>query len=503
MNDFGSRQPDLPARRTAAARATSSRSRAGSSTHQHADLRRPRAAEADRDSPFRVAALTFETTTPSSRGSIDDIRRDRDEHGHRAGATSRCSIASTRSATRSRRRFLNAGIPCRLAQGRALAEDPVVAYVIAALRVIASPDDDRRGDAFFELRRSRRRCSTKRAREAERDSHDLRARARATWRSELPRATHENATQIRRALPLRNLDALGRQHTTLDAARAGAALAARRQVCARCSRSSHDELSDPAVACRRSCVSPRVSPRAREQRIRSGSPRLGGVEIALKGMLDGVGIPQRVASAAMPPDDAELILPRRRARRSGCRSALFKALQLWRCGDIGVGVPRLHRDRPRDDRQGHRRAPRSSRSPRCACATADRRRVSLAREARAVASTPGAAETHGISRRRGRHGADVRGRLAESSRVLRRRRRRRAQRLRLRLPDPRAAWSRARKRSSSARTTRCRSRASSFATSRKLSDLARAVRDRHRARRIARSTTRARSRTCVLALRRR
>src|SRR5207237_302868 len=38
-------------------------------------------------------------------------------------------------------RFLSAGIPCRLAQGRALADDPIISYVVAALGVIACPDD--------------------------------------------------------------------------------------------------------------------------------------------------------------------------------------------------------------------------------------------------------------------------------------------------------------------------------------------------------------------------
>src|SRR5207249_8566842 len=38
-------------------------------------------------------------------------------------------------------RLLRAGIPCRLARGRSLIEDEVIGYVIAALRVVRTPDD--------------------------------------------------------------------------------------------------------------------------------------------------------------------------------------------------------------------------------------------------------------------------------------------------------------------------------------------------------------------------
>src|SRR3712207_6845988 len=39
------------------------------------------------------------------------------------------------------RSLLGAWVPCRLAHGRALGDDPTVEYVLASMRVIASPDD--------------------------------------------------------------------------------------------------------------------------------------------------------------------------------------------------------------------------------------------------------------------------------------------------------------------------------------------------------------------------
>jgi superfamily I DNA/RNA helicase len=79
---------------------------------------------------------------------IDDIRRDHDEHGHRWGDVA-LLYRKHSIGERLETAFLNAGIPCRLAQGRALSDDPVVAYVLAAVRVISCPDDVVYRDAFL------------------------------------------------------------------------------------------------------------------------------------------------------------------------------------------------------------------------------------------------------------------------------------------------------------------------------------------------------------------
>ena len=77
-----------------------------------------------------------------------DVRADREQHGHGWGDVAllyrKHDIGERLEAA-----FLNAGVPCRLPPGRALAEDPVVAYVIAAVRVIANPDDEVFRDGFF------------------------------------------------------------------------------------------------------------------------------------------------------------------------------------------------------------------------------------------------------------------------------------------------------------------------------------------------------------------
>jgi superfamily I DNA/RNA helicase len=48
-------------------------------------------------------------------------------------------------------RLLRAGIPCRLARGRALIEDAVIGYVVAALRIVRMPEDTAALQAFARI----------------------------------------------------------------------------------------------------------------------------------------------------------------------------------------------------------------------------------------------------------------------------------------------------------------------------------------------------------------
>src|SRR6185503_2680287 len=82
---------------------------------------------------------------------IDDLRTDRLAQDGRLGWGDVALLYRTHkigSALESA--FLNAGIPCCLAQGRALADDKVVAYVLAALRVIANPTDEIHQELFYQ-----------------------------------------------------------------------------------------------------------------------------------------------------------------------------------------------------------------------------------------------------------------------------------------------------------------------------------------------------------------
>ena len=105
----------------------------------------------------------FETDDEEVAWIIDDIVRDRAEHGHDWGDVAllyrKHEIGDALEGA-----FLNAGIPCRLAQGRALSEDPVVGVRARGAARDLEPD----ATPSTATRSSRRcflgRCSTRRAR---------------------------------------------------------------------------------------------------------------------------------------------------------------------------------------------------------------------------------------------------------------------------------------------------------------------------------------------------
>ena len=183
-------KPPLPARRLRA-RAQARRRSTRRSSSDRVD-----AEGGSRVGVSRRDVSTSRPTTKRSRGSSTTSCATAPSTAT-TGATSRCSIASTRSATRLEAAFLNAGIPCRLAQGRALSDDPVVAYVLAALRVISSPTRHVFRDAFFAALLPRPLFDEARA-QADANRHDLR-RQLNHMATRLPRAD-ENGRQIRRAL---------------------------------------------------------------------------------------------------------------------------------------------------------------------------------------------------------------------------------------------------------------------------------------------------------------
>jgi DNA polymerase III epsilon subunit family exonuclease len=96
--------------------------------------------EAVRDTPFPVEAHAFPDETAEAIWILEDVARDRAAHGFAWGDV---ALLYRRHdiGTGLEQRFLEAGVPCRLARGRALADDPVIGQIVASLRVIAAPTD--------------------------------------------------------------------------------------------------------------------------------------------------------------------------------------------------------------------------------------------------------------------------------------------------------------------------------------------------------------------------
>jgi superfamily I DNA/RNA helicase/DNA polymerase III epsilon subunit-like protein len=282
---------------------------------------------AHRESPFAVAVHRFDSEETELAWLVDDIQRDRAEHGHDWGDVAllyrKHEIGDGLEAA-----FLNAGIPCRLAQGRALAEDPIVAYVLAALRVIACPHDTVHRDALFAIILPPTLFDEARAR-AEASGQGLRRRLNDML-TRLPRGDTA-ARQIRRAFFVwRNLTALGRRHTSVP-------MLVQELLSQRVGRSRsvleerHDELTDPSDHPEVVRLAERLRA-AREPGCAVWLPRLGGAEIALRAMLMSLGV-VRIDIGGAPPPNA-LILGPGDTPSLGMALGLFKAAQLIEIGDF-------------------------------------------------------------------------------------------------------------------------------------------------------------------------
>ena len=103
--------------------------------------------EADRDSEHGVVAHAFDHDVAETDWLLADLRRDREvsrlEWGDYALLYRTHAIGQYLET-----RCLEAGIPCRLAQGQSVRDDDLIAFVLASLTVIRSPEDELAIDAF-------------------------------------------------------------------------------------------------------------------------------------------------------------------------------------------------------------------------------------------------------------------------------------------------------------------------------------------------------------------
>jgi superfamily I DNA/RNA helicase len=284
---------------------------------------------ADRRSPFPIVVENFDTDEQESAWVIADIQRDRAEHGHDWGDVAilyrKHEIGEALEAA-----FLNAGVPCRLAQGRALADDPVVAYVIAALRVIARPKDALLRDAFFRVVLPKALFDRARAR-AESKGRSV-GEQLSTWARGKDRKD-EDARRMRRALAdWRNLEALGKSHPTL-AALIQDLLSRRVGVSHSVLEDRHDEISDPESLPDVVSLAARLRA-ARDRAATIWMPRMNGAEIALKGILTSIGFRTVTLGGDEPPPGAECLLGDE-TPSVGIVLGVFKAAQLLEIEHVG------------------------------------------------------------------------------------------------------------------------------------------------------------------------
>ena len=199
--------------------------------------------------------------------------------------------------------------------------------MIAALRVITRPDDDLFRNAFFAAILPRPVYDEARAR-ADAARHSLRHQLNR-MAVDLPPAD-ATRRQVRRALAdWRNLTALGKRHATLGSL-VQELLSRRVGTLRSVLDDRHDEITDPASLPDVIALAARLKA-ARDRRGEIWMPCMGGIEIALKGMLAAIGF-TRVRVAGAPHPDAERIGPDD-TPSVGVALGVFKAAQLIEMAD--------------------------------------------------------------------------------------------------------------------------------------------------------------------------
>lgn len=273
-----------------------------------------------RRSPHEVRALTFADEEGEIAWVIADLLADRTAAG-RAWGDYAVLYRKHRIGHGLEAEFLKARVPCRLAQGRALADDPIVQYVLAALQVIARPTDSLHADRFLQIVLPPTLIGELRA---QAESRGTRLLVEADRRAREATTADVNARKIRRAqYALSNLPALGAQHKTLGAL-IEELLAQRVGPYQSILEERSDEITDPLEQAEALGLAQRIE-RARDEGRPLAFAPMGGVDIPLSGMLQGAGL--RRLTLERPGVPAEVIQPSD-APTLGIALAFFKALQV-------------------------------------------------------------------------------------------------------------------------------------------------------------------------------
>ncbi len=280
--------------------------------------------KSERESPHPVNVVSFADDLVEARWLLRDLMADQRASGLAWGEYGllyrRHEIGEVLEAE-----LLRAGVPCRLATGRALRDDKVVGYLVAALRTIGSPGDVLRQEAFLRTVLPAPLWN-RLVSEAERQKVEPLARMREF--AKRAARDDEEAKKIRRAdWALQNLPALARRHQSL-AALVEELLSQRVGTYRTVLEDRHEELSDPADEPAVVALAELLRG-ARYGRSRVWLPRAAGLEIALSGLLLRAGVTMvGYLDGKETPRDDDVVLRPQDGGRHGLAFGLFKALQL-------------------------------------------------------------------------------------------------------------------------------------------------------------------------------
>lgn len=286
---------------------------------------------AERASAHPVRAYDFPDEDAEARWVVADLLADRERQGRALGDYA-VLYRTHALGNRLEQEFVAAGIPCRMAQGRSVADDEVIGYVVACLRVILDP-----ADTAAQVALARRvleeplveRLSAEAAGGEFLDA--VRAFARRSARAD------PDARRARRLLyHVANLAALARTHTALKSLVAEL-LAQRVGPYRNVLEERWDQLSDPAHhPAGRRLAAKLAQALAADGRI--WLARSGGLEIALRGLLFGAGFSDvAYLEPGASVDPADLVIGPEDRGEGSLTLALFKALQWLHAEDLDAG----------------------------------------------------------------------------------------------------------------------------------------------------------------------
>ncbi len=308
---------------------------------------------ADRESPYEVGAFAFRDEAEEAAWLLDDLRSDRAASGLGWGDYA-VLYRRHKLGEYLEGRLLRAGIPCRLARGRSLVEDDVIKYVIAALRIVRSPDDPVALEAFARCVLSPHFLQEVLASppfplsaNSERgDASEFLAAVRALARR---RPAHDPDTKKlwRLVYQVENLRGLPRSHRAL-APLVDEILSQSVGPYRNALEERHDELTDPADSPEAVALAARLAAAVAAEREIVIAPQ-GGLEIALRGMLAAAGVrnvPSQVSGPLKPRGKAPGLthpgetLVNADGGERGLALTVFKALQLLHSKQLDTALER-------------------------------------------------------------------------------------------------------------------------------------------------------------------
>ena len=276
---------------------------------------------AERDSQFEVKAYSFSDDGAEAGWIVEDILRDRTRNGELQWGDYAVLYRRHDVGGRLEQFFVGKGIPCRLARGRALADDPVVRYVAAALRLMGSGSDELALDGFADIVLPEAMLDQVRA--LHESEQDLVAALRK-FASKRPKADPDAKRAWRFIYQVENFEAMYSQHEKLGTL-VEDLLTSRVGKYGNVLEEHAGDISDPADDARALALAETLADASRRNAriaVRSG----GGLEIGILGLLSAAGYSTTLsAPSGESAGGSEVVLDT--VSEPGLPLRLFKALQ--------------------------------------------------------------------------------------------------------------------------------------------------------------------------------